>query len=346
MTLVTTYLSLALGIAFVCSLVEAALLSTTQVYIELSCKEGKRTGFILQRLKKDIDRSFSAILTLSTTANTFFAAAIGAEIQNLYGQEMVTVASVLLTLAILFFAEILPKILGTVHWKALAPVTAYVVQFMVFVLFPIVWVTEIFSNRIARPISKKFSREEVIMTAEMGANEGSIHKKESTIIKNLLMLNNMYVLDIMTPRTVMFALEASMTVSEVAQIHKPIRYSRIPVYNDSLDTIIGMTHRYRILEALSNDQHNLRISEITVPIATISEQTTVALLLDEFIKKKEHLALAADEYGVITGLVSLEDAIETLLGVEIVDEFDSVADLRQFALEQWQNRKAQVRLQK
>lgn len=147
----------------------------------------------------------------------------------------------------------------------------------------------------------------------------------------------------MTPRSVYFALDGNSTVEEVANKYKPIRFSRVPVYTSSLDNIVGMTHRYKILEMLSHDKHDTKISEIVTPIATISERMTVSQVLDFFIKEKEHLALASDEYGVVTGLVTLEDAVETLLGVEIVDEFDNVEDMRKYALEQWQIRKQKLR---
>jgi CBS domain containing-hemolysin-like protein len=157
------------------------------------------------------------------------------------------------------------------------------------------------------------------------------------------MLNNIFVVDVMTPRSVFFALDGEMTVEEVANKYKPIRFSRIPVFQKNLDQIIGLTHRYKILEALSNDQHQLKIKDIVTTINTVAERMPVSSLIDFLIKKKEHLALAVDEYGIVTGLVTLEDAIETLLGVEIVDEFDNITDMRQYALDQWQMRKNQMR---
>ncbi len=179
----------------------------------------------------------------------------------------------------------------------------------------------------------------MIKNAEIGVEEGTIKTKESTIIRNLLMLDKIFVSDIMTPRSVFMALDGSLTVDEVARRFKPIRFSRIPVYDNSLDHIIGLTHRYKILEALSQDLHTKQIRELLLPISNVSERMTVAQALDFFIKAKDHLALVSDEYGVVTGLVTLEDAVETLLGVEIVDEFDNIEDMRKYALEQWQQRK-------
>ena len=187
------------------------------------------------------------------------------------------------------------------------------------------------------------TREEILMTAELGVEEGTLKGKESNIIKNLLMLDKIYVSDIMTHRSVFFALDQDLTVENVFAKYRPIRFSRIPVFSGSLDNIVGMTYRYKIHEALSNYQHDKKIGDLLSPISSIPERMTVSQVLDYFIKEKEHIALAVDEYGIVAGIVSLEDAVETLLGVEIVDELDSVADMRKFALEQWQLRKQKLR---
>jgi CBS domain containing-hemolysin-like protein len=202
------------------------------------------------------------------------------------------------------------------------------------------WIGKFIAKTSADP---EVTREEILMTAEIGAEEGTLKGKESNIIKNLLMLDKIYVSDIMTPRSVFFALDQDLSVEEVFAKYKPIRFSRIPVYAGNLDHIVGMTYRFKIHEALSNDLHDKKISEIISPISSIPERMTVSQVLDFFIKEKEHLALAVDEYGIVAGLVSLEDAVETLLGVEIVDELDSVEDMRKFALEQWQLRKQKLR---
>lgn len=332
-----------LSISFLCSMLEAVFLSITPAYVGLALKEHKRSAKLLEHQKENIDRPISAILTLNTISHTIGAAVVGALVQKAYGDEYVTLTSILLTIAILLVAEIIPKIIGATYWKELAPITAYTIQFMIFALFPIVRISEYLGKLFSRPETASFTREEMLVTAELGVEEGTLHKKESNIIKNLLMLNNMFVSDIMTPRSVMFALESDETVEEVANKYRPIRFSRIPVYDTSLDNIIGLTHRYKILEALSSDKHDLKLKETVSPINSVPERMTVAGLIDLFIKRKEHLALAVDEYGIVTGLVTLEDAIETLLGVEIVDEFDTITDMRQYALEQWQIRKNQFR---
>lgn len=344
MTLIIILFVSTIGISFLCSMLEAVLLTSTSAYIGVLIKENKRSAKLLEHLKENIDRPISAILTLNTVSHTLGSAAIAYQIQVQYGQEAVTMASFVLTFLILVVSEIIPKSIGASHWKALIPFAAYAIQLMIILLYPLVimseWLGKFFSKTSEDP---EVTREEILMTAEMGVEEGTLKGKESNIIKNLLMLDKIYVSDIMTPRSVFFALDKELDVEEVFNKYKPLRFSRIPVYSGSLDNIIGMTYRYKIHEALSNDLHDKKVGDMVTPISSIPERMTVSQVLDFFIKEKEHIALAVDEYGILAGLVSLEDAVETLLGVEIVDELDSVEDMRKFALEQWQLRKQKLR---
>lgn len=342
MTSIVFLIVLVVSICFICAFFEGVLLSITHAYVAIAVKEEKKYGLLLEHLKENVDRPISAILTMNTISNTLGSAAIGALAHETYGNVGVTVVSAVLGFCILLFSEFLPKVLGTVYWKQAAPLTAYGIQFLIFLLYPIVRSAELVGRSIKRD-DVSVTREDMIANAELGVEEGSLHRKESLIIRNLLTLNSLYVSDIMTPRSVFFAVEDDMTVEEVHMKFRPIRFSRIPVYHDNLDQIIGLTMRFRIHEALSNDQVNVKIKDITTAISSVSERMTVSGLLDFFIRKKEHLALAVDEYGIVTGLVTLEDAIETLLGVEIVDELDHATDMRQYALEQWQLRKNQLR---
>lgn len=333
-----------LTVSFTCSLLEAILLSVNASYVAVLVKSKRRAGLILERLTDKVDRPISAVLTLNTLSHTLGASAMAFKVQHEFGDAGVTTASVILTVAILFFSEIIPKSIGAAYWKQLAPFAAYVAQILILLMYPSVVLTEWISKAIRPEFeAPEVTREEMIMTAEIGVEEGTIKNKESSIIKNLLMMDKIFVADIMTPRSVFFALEAEDTVEAVAIKYKPVRFSRIPVYSGSLDQIVGMTLRYKILEALSNDHHDTKIEQLLIPISSLPEKMTVSQVLDFFIKEKEHLALAVDEYGVTTGLVTLEDAVETLLGVEIVDEFDSVEDMRKYALEQWQQRKQKLR---
>ncbi len=249
-----------------------------------------------------------------------------------------------MTVGVLLFSQIIIKTIGKNHARSLAFLAAVLTQLMIVLLYPIVrvseWVTKILTIPSEEP---DVTRDEMIKSAEIGVEEGTLKSKESLIIKNLMKLDKIFISDIMTPRSVITALPASISVAEVYERYRPIRFSRIPVYENTPDEIVGLTHRYRILEALSSDQHTTQIKDLMVPISSLSERMSVSNALDFFVKSKIHLALVTDEYGVMTGLVTLEDAVETLLGVEIVDEFDTVEDMRKYALDQWQQRKKSQR---
>lgn len=336
---------LTLIVSFVASLMEAVILSTNQSFVALAVEQKKPYGPLLERHLEKIGRPLSAILTINTITNIVGSSLVAYRVQQIFGETILTIFSGILSLLILIFCEVIPKSLGANYWKTLAPYGAYIIQLMIFIVYPAVWLIEAVSAKLSNNNEQpEVTRDEFIMTAQIGAEEGTLKAKESTIIKNLLMLDKIFVSDVMTPRTVLFAIEDTETVEDVFNKFKPIRFSRIPVFKDNLDNIIGMTSRYKILEALSHDgEHNKKIGELLSPIATVSERMHVYQLLDFFIKEKEHLVLAIDEYGVVTGLVTLEDAIETLLGVEIVDEYDNVEDMRKYALEQWQIRKQKLR---
>lgn len=320
------------------------MLSLSPAFVEVQAEKKTKSGRLLKHITDNSDRSISAILTLNTISHTLGAAWIAYQVQNVFGETWVTLFSIFLTFMILVFSEILPKTIGKNNSKSLAFFAAYSIQLMTVSLYPVVKFSEFISKSLSKPSEQPdITRDEMIKHAEIGVEEGTIKAKESVIIKNLLKLDKIYVSDIMTPRSVFMALDASLSVQQVAKKYKPLRFSRLPVYESTLDSIIGMTHRYKILEALSQDQHEKLVRELILPINSVSERMTVSQALDFFVKQKDHLALVNDEYGVITGLVTLEDAVETLLGVEIVDEFDNIEDMRKYALEQWQQRKNQRR---
>lgn len=340
MVIILVSFILVLTISFVCSLCEAVMLSISPAFVEVEADGKSKAGKLLKHIMDNSDRSISAILTLNTISHTLGSAWIAYQVHQEFGESWVTICSVFLTFMVLIFSEIIPKTIGKNNTKDLAIFAAYSIQLMIVMLYPLVKLSEYVSKSLSTPSEEPdITRDEMIKHAELGVEEGTIKAKESTIIRNLLKLDKIYVSDIMTPRSVFTALEASMTVDEVAKKYKPIRFSRIPVYEDSLDQIIGLTHRYKILEALSQDLHTKTLRELALPIANVNERMTVSQALDFFIKEKDHLALVTDEYGVVTGLVTLEDTVETLLGVEIVDEFDNIEDMRKYALEQWQQRK-------
>ena len=340
---------LVISISFICSLCEAVLLSLSPAFIAVETDQsagaplapGKK---LLKNVAENMNRSISAILTLNTIIITLGSAWIVFLVHNNYGDNWITLISVLLTVCILFFSEIIPKIIGKNHARSLAVFAATTTQLMIVLLYPIVRVSEWVTQSLTVPSQEPdVTRDEMIKSAEIGVEEGTLKSKESVIIKNLMKLDKIFISDIMTPRSVITALPATVTVAEVYEKYRPIRFSRIPVFEETPDQIVGLTHRYRILEALSSDQHTKQIKEIMVPISSLSERMSVSLALDFFVKSKIHLAIVTDEYGVMTGLVTLEDAVETLLGVEIVDEFDTIEDMRKYALDQWQQRKKSQR---
>jgi len=339
MTLLLIYFFLAVVVSFCCSVMEAVMLSVTPVYVRAIVKKKKTYGALLKSLKSQVNRPLSAILTLNTFANMVGAAGVGAQVHTLFGSSYVTLASIFLTLVILIVSEIIPKTIGANYWRSLAPVVTYLVSVLIVALYPAVWFSEKLNRILLRKKIATITREDMIVTAEVGASEGTIGQKESRVIKNLLMLDTIKVSEIMTPRSVTLAFDKKITIKEVMKTDQPIRFSRVPLYEGSLDQIEGFIHRYKILEAYSHDLFDIQLGEYMKPIHSIPDQISVAAVLDQFIKRKEHIFIAVDSYGVLTGLVTLEDAVETLLGVEIVDEFDSVADMRQYALERWKNRK-------
>lgn len=341
MTLLFLYLALALGVSFLCSLLESVILSVPQSHIQLMIKEKKRGGKLLKSQKDQIDKPLAAILTLNTIAHTIGAAGVGAEVQKIYGNESVALGSGVLTFLILILSEIIPKTLGASQCKPLAPFSAYIIRILIVLTYPFV----MFSKAISKLISPSqkgnytMSREEMIVAAETGHEEGVLAEKEQRIIKNLLRLQVIRAQDVMTPRSVIFTFHKDTTVGDAIEKHKPIFFSRIPVYDENIDHVVGMVLRFKILEAYSNDHDDWTMDKFLMPIHSVSEDMKVGDVLDEFIRLREHLFIVTEPHGGTAGIITLEDVIETLLGVEIVDEFDSVEDMRKFALEQWENRK-------
>ncbi len=342
MELLIFYLVLAVGMSFLCSLLESVILSSSPAYVAVQKKQGKPFAKILAHQKEHIDRPLAAILTLNTIAHTVGAAGVGAQVLRIWGEPAVAMGSGILTFVILVFSEIIPKTLGAVHWKKLSAFCAYTVRALIVVTYPFVWLSEKIHDLIdSEGKSRVTTREEMIVTAEMGADEGSIRPKESAVIRNLLMLDKITVADIMTPSSVIFGLDATTTIGQVFREHKMIRFSRIPIYTENMDKIDGIVHRYKLMEAYNQDLDDMPVSKFSTQIHAIPEDVPVSAALDQFIKRKEHIFLVVGEYGTTEGLVSLEDVIETLLGVEIVDEFDSVEDMRKYARELWEARKQQ-----
>ncbi|MFC1565413.1 CNNM domain-containing protein [Candidatus Neomarinimicrobiota bacterium] len=333
------YFLLALIVSFICSLIESVILSIRFNHIHIMKKKGSKAGLILEEQKMNISRSLAAILTLNTTANTVGAAGVGAEAFNIFGNEWVAIISGILTFSILIFSEIIPKNLGAVYYKELAVFTAYTIRALIFIALPFVYLSEGFSKLFkSNNDHYAVTREEMIAMAERGEDEGALKEQESDVIENLLRLKDVSAEAVLTPRSVVFALEKNMTVKEVIETHTPIAFSRIPIYENNLDNIVGFVHRYDLVQKQAVDDFESRMEEFMEPISTILESTSVATVLDEFVKSHQQIFMVEDKFGSIVGLITLEDVIETLLGVEIVDEHDSVIDMRKLAIDRRKKR--------
>jgi CBS domain containing-hemolysin-like protein len=331
MAMLLFYLFLALSVSFLCSVLEAVLLSVTPSYI--GSLQNARAKERLIFLKSRIDDAISSILILNTIAHTMGAAGVGAEAVRVFGIEWQSVVAVVLTLLILYLSEIIPKTIGATYWRNLASPAAQVILVLMRLLAPLIWT----ASRITRSIKKKEmegpSREEILAMAQIGERSGAIEEKEEQLIINLLRLKEVRVKDILTPRSVVYSLDARATVMSALENDELFHYSRIPVYSGSSQNIVGMVFTRKILSTSLGKSKGMPIETIMESVFSVSKNLPVYYLLDQFIKRKEHLFVVRDEYGQYTGIVTLEDAIETLLGVEIVDEADKFVDMRQLARE-------------
>ena len=338
MSLLIAYFFLALGVSFICSLLESVILSVTHSHIGTLVKSNPTKGKLLQRLKDDINRPLAAILTLNTIANTVGAAGMGAQALHVYGSHAVAAASAILTFSILIFSEILPKTLGAYFCRSLAIPSAYVIRALMVITFPFVWLSNTLSSAI-NSNEDRVSREEITAMAEMGEDEGSIDEHESDIIENLFRLKEIQIEDILTPRSVIYAFEDIQTVGKIMDSNEDIIFSRIPVFHENIDNVIGMVYKDTVLETMADDFFEKTMADLVEPVETVYEKESVESVLNKFTKNRSHMFIVKDEFGGTTGIVTLEDCIETLLGVEIMDESDEVADMRKLAKDQQRQKK-------
>ena len=338
MALLIFYVVLALGVSFLCSIMEAVLLSVSPSFVAQMEKQGL-IGRKLRALKDDIDRPLSAILSLNTIAHTVGAAGAGAQAAAVFGDVYVGVISAVLTFLILVISEIIPKTLGAIYWRQLTPFVVRLLVPTIWIMWPLVKMAQGLT-RLMAPGKKKVlvSREEFTALAEIGAQEGVFHEDESRILRNLFRFGQVRARDIMTPRTVMFTLPETQTVGETLAEHPELRFSRIPVYAENRDDITGFVLKGDILLHVAKQQHSTTLAEIKRTILVISGTLSLRDLLEQLMTDGSHAALVVDEYGGTAGLVTLEDLVETLLGLEIVDEADHVQDMQEWARQQWRNR--------
>ncbi|MGP1450313.1 MAG: CNNM domain-containing protein [Wolinella sp.] len=343
MSLLILYLVLCISLSFICSILEATILSIPHSFVETFARQNSSSGTILKHLKDNIDTSVGAILVLNTFANTMGAAGVGAEVEKIFGSQWQALAAVGLTLTILYCSEILPKTIGATYWRKLIVPAVYTIFFFTKITAPFLIIARLITKIFKGQPAPSTSREEIIAMAEMGERSGTLHSQESDLIENLLELKNYRARDILTPRSVVFALDADAKIKDVIELDGLYLHSRIPVYEENLDNVVGMVMSQTILEESIEGHHDMMVREVMKPMFSVSENLPVLRLIDVFVKRKEHLFLVRDGYGQTAGVVSLEDAIETLLGVEILDEMDEVADMQQFAKDRARIQKSRAR---
>jgi len=338
MTLLFAYLLLALFVSFLCSLAEAILLSTPLTYIKTKETQGSKSAKLLLKFKEDIDRPLSSILTLNTIAHTVGAAGVGAQATAVFGEAYFGLVSALLTLVILIFSEILPKSIGTRYCRELSTTLTHIIRVMIYITYPIVLLSKLITKMVSGNKSKEtVSREEVGVLAEIGVEEGVFAENESKIINNLLKLQSIKANKIMTPRTVVISADEDTVLRDFINRQDVKRHSRFPIYGDNIDNITGYILKLDVMEHLSKG-NNIALKDIKRPIIVCYEGTSIPKVFDILLSSKEQIALVVDEYGGMDGIITLEDVIETIFGMEIVDERDGQADMQQLAKDLWEQR--------
>ena len=338
MTLLILYLALAIGVSFLCSILEAVLLSMTPAYMGQIKSKNPRLGARLARIKERLDESLASILILNTFAHTMGAAGVGSQALQVFGQKWETLIAILLTLAILYFSEIIPKTLGATFWRQLALPSAILISWLVKLVFPLVWISTRLTKLISGNKESEITREEIIALASLGHKDGNLFSQENEYLLNLLNLRKVRTEGIFTPRSVVHMLHQNVTVKEALDDPESQQFTRIPVYGDSVDDIKGKVIRPDLFEAERNGQGGACVGDYIKPLSRVSEKLPVQHLLDLFIRQKAHMCLVEDEFGQTAGIVTLEDAIETLLGKEIVDERDTVEDMQELARDKYRAR--------
>lgn len=359
MPLLIFFFVLSILFSFLCSIWEAVLLSITPSFISRKVQEGSQLGADLEMFKKDIDRPLSAILTLNTIAHTVGAIGVGAQAAVAFEETPVlfkslpfiggipteTVVASVMTLAILILSEIIPKTIGANKWESLAGFTVKSLKFLLFILAPFVWVSQLITKNLKNDKDKSvFSKADLAAMTHAGQESGVLAESESTIIKNLLRFEEVSVRDIMTPRTVMVKADESTTLMDFYKNNQPLRFSRIPIFQESSDNITGVVLKDEVLQFLVEDKDNVQLKELKRDITAVKDDKPLPELFEIMTTQRAQIAIVVDSYGSLVGLVTMEDVLETLLGLEIVDESDGEADLQKLARQKWENRAKKIGL--
>lgn len=339
MTLLLVYLFVALITSFLCSILEAVLLSTPLSYLKSKLENGDKSAEMMLKHKEDVDKPLSAILSVNTIAHTVGAAGVGAQATIVFGDAYFGIVSAVLTLLILVFTEIIPKTLGANYSKELVNVSAKIIRVMIVVTYPLVVVSSFLTRLLSRKDEElTTSREEVSALASIGTKEGIFAKNENIIIQNLIKLKNIKVFEIMTPRVVVVTASEEMTLNQFMENKEFLHFSRIPIYRKNQDNITGYILRATVFENLAEDKFDLKLKDVKREIISFKRTTTLFNAWDKMLANREHISLVMDEYGGLDGITTLEDIIESLLGFEIVDEKDKFDDMQQYAKERWKDK--------
>lgn len=336
MEYILLYLIGALSLSFLCSVLEAVLLSTPVSFISMKESQGTKSASLMMRYKTNIDRPVAAILSLNTVAHTIGAAGVGSESVKVFGEAYFGVISAVLTLLILVVSEIIPKTIGASYWRELAMPSARIIRILIVLTYPLVWLSELLTRCFAPKIQPlTVSREEVAAMVDVGEEEGVFQEQESQIIRSFLKLEKVTAEQIMTPCVVVASASADTTMAEFHDNADFANFSRIPVYKDRKEYISGYVLRAAVLEKICSGKTDEAISGIIRPILFFSENDSVSDIWKSMLAKKEHISVITDEYGCMRGIVTMEDVIETMLGVEIIDECDTAPDLQAVAKEKY-----------
>lgn len=339
MGLLIFYLLLAIGFSFLCSVLEAVILSVTPSYVKIKVEEGSSGAVLLQSLKDNIDRPLSAILTLNTIAHTVGAAGVGAQAVAVFGEMYFGLISAVLTILILIFSEVIPKTIGARYWRQLALPSARIIRILIYILYPLVVISDSLTKLIIRKKkTETVTREEIEVLTDIGTKEGVFEDGEGKLIQNILKLNTVKVRDILTPRTVVLAAEEEMLLLDFRNQKHFSQFSRVPIYTESIEDCTAYVLKNDVLENLADDKDSKKLKDIKRNITIVPENLTIDRLFEKLLIGKEHIAMVVDEYGGFEGIVTQEDIIETILGREIQDETDEEIDMQKLAREKWKIR--------
>ncbi|MCP9199366.1 CNNM domain-containing protein [Gramella sp. GC03-9] len=349
MGLLLVYATLSIFFSFMCSILEAALLSITPSYIKIKKKEGKAYAKTLAALKRDIDKPLIAILTINTIAHTVGAILVGVQAEKTFGDggNSVVIVSAIMTLAILILSEIIPKTIGATYWQSLGNFTAKSLNIMIFPLkyTGILWLLMLTTKLIGKSAHvSSMSREEFAAITDAAEEEGVFEESETTVIKNLLVFKSVEAKDVMTPFSVAITEDESTSLEEFHKNHKNLKFSRVPVYKDRSTNISGFILKDDVLEEMIEERGQQPLSSIKRDILVTKDNTPIPELFEIFVQKRAHISMIVDEFGNTTGIVTMEDIIETLLGLEIMDESDNVEDMQMLARKNWERRAKRIGL--